>query len=149
VAKLIILLVILVVNINYGMKKAILVGFGVLSSLLTYGQCTDISNDGIYVARVDSNTNAYLRFFGSDSVITTTSEIPKKLSQQHIIKEYKEFVLHGTYKKSKNCFIKMKLEGISGRAKLEGYMLGDDIGLSKINLQNNTYVNLFFFYKEY
>jgi len=131
------------------MKKTILIGFGVLSSLFSYGQCSAISNDGIYVARVDSTTNAYLRFFGADSVITTTSEIPKNLSQQHIIKEYKQFILHGTYKKSKDCFIKMKLKGISGKAKLEGYMLGDNIGLSKINLQNNTYTNLFFFYKEY
>jgi hypothetical protein len=131
------------------MKKVILIGFGVLSSLFSYGQCSSISNDGIYVARIDSTTNAYLRFFGSDSVITTTSDIPKKLSQQHIIKEYKKFMLHGTYKTGKNCFIKMKLEGISGKVKMEGYMLGDNIGLSKINLQNNTYVNLVFFYKEY
>jgi len=131
------------------MKKVILIGFGVLSSLFSYSQCSAINNDGIYVARIDSTTNAYLRFFGTDSVITTTSEIPRKLSQQHIIKEYKDFVLHGTYKKNKSCFIKMKLEGISGKAKLEGYMMGDNIGLSKINLQNNTYTNLLFFYKEY
>ena len=130
------------------MKKVILIGVGVLSSLFSYGQCSSISNDGIYVARIDSTTNAYLRFFGTDSVITTTSEIPKKISQQHIIKEYKEFVLHGTYKKNKSCFIKMKLEGISGKAKLEGYILDGSIGLSKINLQNNTYTNLIFFLKE-
>ncbi len=111
------------------MKKVMLIGFGVLSSLFSYSQCSSISNDGIYIARVDSNTNAYLRFFGTDSVITTTSEIPKKASQQHIIKEHKDLVLHGNKKKNKNCFIKMKLEGISGKAKLEGYMLGDNIGL--------------------
>jgi hypothetical protein len=131
------------------MKKAIFIGIGLLSSLFSHAQCSSISNDGIYIARIDSNTNAYLRFFGTDSVITTTSEIPKNLSQQHIIKEYKEFVLHGTYKKSKSCFVKMKLEGISGKAILEGYMLGDNLGLSKINVQNKTYVNLMFFYREY
>lgn len=122
-----------------------------LASYLTFtgfSQCSEINHNGIYVARVDSSTNAYLRFFGKDSVITTTSEIPKNVSQQHIIKEYKEFILHGKYKK-RGCFIKMKLSGISGNAKLEGYLIGDDIGLSKINLQNNTYVDLFFFYKEY
>ena len=109
-------------------------------------QCT-LQKEGIYVARVDSSTNAYLKFFGEDSVVTTTSNIPRSLSEDYITKENKKYILHGTYKQ-KGCFIKMNVSGIMGKAKLEGYFIENNLGLSKINLQNSTYTDLFFFYKE-
>ena len=130
------------------MKKALLIGFAVLSSFQSYCQCAPLNKEGIYVAHIDSTTHAYLKFFGEDSVITTTSEIPTESSVANIIKTRKEFMLQGTYKTKKGCFIKMKLKGMTGKAKLEGYLMGNNIGLSKINLQNNTYVNLYFLYKE-
>lgn len=122
---------------------ALIVGF----SSIAKSQC-NVQQDGIYVARVDSNTNAYIKFFGKDSVLTTTSDIPKKISNSYIIKEYKEYILHGTYKQT-GCFIRMKVSGIMGEAQLEGYFIENNLGLSKINIQNSTYTDLFFFYKEY
>lgn len=130
------------------MKKSFFLGLGILFSISISAQSNcSIQTEGIYVAHVDSSTKAYLRFFGKDSVITTTSDIPRNISHQHIIKEYKKYILHGTYK-LKGCFLKIKVEGISGKAKLEGYILGENIGLSKINLQNNSYTDLFFFHKQ-
>ena len=130
------------------MKKLIFSLFTIVCTLNSFGQeSCNINNDGVYVASIDKEHNAYLRFFGSDSVITTTSDMPKNLSREHIIKEYKEFVMQGTYK-IKGCFIRMKVEGFMGKAKLEGYILEESIGLSKINLQNNTYTNLIFFLEE-
>lgn len=128
--------------------KTVLFFAAALLSLNSYSQCSSINKDGIYIAKVDSSTNAYLKFFGKDSVITTTSDIPRHLSQKYISNDIKQYVLQGRYKK-KGCFIKMKLVGMDGHAKMEGYMMGDNIGLSKVNLQNNTYTNLIFFYNEY
>ena len=131
------------------MKKLFFFSLYCLISSISFSQSScSVNTNGIYVARVDSSTNAYLRFFGNDSVITTTSEIPKKLAAKHIVKKHKQYMLHGTYK-IKGCFIKIKVEGIEGRAKLEGHIINESIGLSKVNLQNNTYTDLIFFYKEY
>ena len=124
----------------------IALGSVVLIPVISTAQCT-LQKEGIYVARVDSNTNAYLKFFNEDSVLTTTSNIPRSMSDEYINKQNKKLILHGTYKQ-KGCFIKMEVSGIMGAAKLEGYFIENNIGLSKINLQNSTYTDLFFFYKE-
>ncbi len=117
-----------------------------LSSFAQNGSCA-INTNGIYVARVDSSLNVYLKFYGKDSVLTTASEIPAKMSNNYITPDNKKYILHGTYKIS-GCFLKIKVEGMDGKAKLEGYIINQNIGLSKVNLMNNTYTDLFFFYKE-
>ncbi len=127
------------------MKYLIFSLFTIACSFNSFSQDScNVNSKGVYSAQINEETSAYLRFFGADSVITTTSDMPKNISVEHIIKEYKEYVMQGTYV-IKGCFIRMKVGGLMGKAKLEGYILDGSIGLSKINLQNNTYTNLIFF----
>ena len=131
------------------MKKLILLIPILLLSLNTTAQNSScaINTSGIYVARVDSSLNVFLKFYGTDSVVTTASEIDSKVANKYITKDQKKFILHGKYSLN-GCFLKIKVEGMDGKAKLEGYIINQNIGLSNVNLMNNTYTDLFFFYKE-
>ena len=122
--------------------------FSIISvSVSAQAKSCSINSNGIYVARVDTSLNVYLKFYGTDSVLTTASELPSKLANTYINKDSKKYILSGTYKLS-GCFLKIKVEGMDGKAKLEGYVIDQNIGLSKVNLSNNTYTDLFFFFKE-
>lgn len=126
------------------MKSLFLILF--IVPILAYSQedkkC-EIKKEGIYVADIDSNTRIYINFFGKDSVVTTSSQMPIKDAMTYVSQEHQDIILSGKYK-FKNCFVQIKAKGKMGKVQIEGIVVNDLLSLSVTNLNDNTYQEFIF-----
>ena len=99
----------------------------------------EIKKNGIYYAQYDKETNLYIRFHDGDTAVTTSSTNKVSAAAQFINKRLGKEMLMGKYFTSENsCSIRIKAKNGNSKVKMDGFISGDKLALSVINIMENT-----------
>jgi hypothetical protein len=102
-----------------------------------------VKKDGIYWTQLNENTKIYVRFFGKDSVVTSSSNMSIEDAMNYINAEHAQLILAGKFQ-NRNCFVTLKAKGELGVVKMEGLVSGNQLALTVINKTDNTYQDFVF-----
>ena len=87
----------------------------------------------------DLIANLYIRFHDGDTAVTTSSTNKVSAAAQFITKRLGEEMLMGKYFTSENsCNIRIKAKNGKSKVKMDGFISGDKLALSVINIMENT-----------
>ena len=109
-----------------------------------------ISKKGIYYSPIDSISHIYIRFYGGDTVYTTSSDIDYDLATKYIISKNHDYLMNGKFQINKRrCLVRLKAENEFGKIQMEGIINDDKIIMIVINKSDNTSRDFIFnFYPE-
>tara|TARA_Y100000589_G_scaffold184544_1_gene174843 strand:- start:7155 stop:7604 length:450 start_codon:yes stop_codon:yes gene_type:complete len=98
-----------------------------------------VKKNGIYYAKYDKETNLYIRFHDGDTAVTTSSTNNVGAAAKFVTKRLGEEMLMGKYLTSENsCNIRIKAKNEYSKVKMDGFISGDKLALSVINIIDNT-----------
>jgi hypothetical protein len=129
--------------------KSLLLGIFIVISSQIFAQAPSdsclVKKDGIYWTQINENTRIYLKFYGKDSVVTSSSNMTTEDAIEYISAEHAHLMLSGKFQ-NKNCFVTLTAKGEMGKVKMEGIVSGNQLALTVINKTDNTYQDFVFVY---
>jgi hypothetical protein len=134
--------------------KNLLIAFLILT-MTSLAQNEDTTNcsiykNGIYHSPIDSISNIYIRFTGSNSVFTTSSDIDYDLASKYIVPANHKYLMTGKYLiNERDCLVKIKAKNEYGKVEMEGIISDNRLILTVVNKSDNTAKDFIFdFYPE-
>ena len=98
-----------------------------------------VKKNGVYYAKYNKETNIYIRFHDGDTAVTTSSTNNLGDAVQFVNKRLGEEMLMGKYFTNDNtCNIRIKAKNDSKKVKMDGFISGEKIALSIVNITDNT-----------
>ena len=133
------------------MKNLVVISFFTFYSCFVFGQLDpsnkecNLNKNGIYYAKLDSQTNIYIRFYDKDSVVTTSSTNNVKMATKYINKEMGDKLMLGKYlTNGSSCNLRVKAKNDFGKVKMDGIISGNRLVLSVINMDDKTTADFVF-----
>ena len=127
------------------MKKFVFLYLCIFCSPNIYSQTDSLLSDcnikknGIYYADYDKESNIYIRFHDGDSAVTTSSIKDVKTASVFVNKQMGKGMLFGKYFTSTtNCSLRIKAKNHDGKVKMDGFISGDKLVLSVVNIVDHT-----------